>query len=224
MEKIFAVFFLFLFLILSKNFSVFAQTVNDTVNVDFSQQIATGYSSIFGVTQTPDDANSMSILQNDGVTFVRQDLSLDTFVTSADPNTWDKGSENYIANKFLQAKAHNMKTMMIIDYTPIWLSFNGQTNGVPNNWTTWESIVKNTLTYFKSQNALPDYYEIWNEPGDAYQDQFFDVTNSGMTKNQAYDLLYLHSWNAIKAVDTNGKIGGPADYQPDSAVTNITYM
>jgi hypothetical protein len=206
-----------------------------SINIDFGNQTAVGSPLIFGGTQVPDDPLAVNLETNSaGMTFSRQDFFFESFVPKStvenyknnignikDINTWDVGSMDYIANGMKRAKSNNMNLMAIIDYAPSWLTYSGTQYGVPKDWTIWQDIVEKTITQFKNKNSVNiDYYEIWNEPG-IY---FLDTTGSGMTSDQAYIEIYYYTWQAIKAVDPNAKIGGPAQYQPLAASLTLDAM
>ena len=194
--------------------------------VNYANQIAMGSPLIFGGTQCPrpDHTDAWDKEAEVGVTMLRQDWFLNDYVPDStvedyknnvnniqDPSTWSIWDVQWIADKFINAQSRGMKLMAIVDYAPHWLTYSGTQHGIPKDWWVWEDIVKKAYLHFRNQYGIEfDYIEVWNEPSA----QFLDVTNSGMTRAEAYKAIYYHTWQAIQEVDPHIPIGGPADYAP----------
>ncbi|MFQ5902723.1 MAG: hypothetical protein ACE5JO_03445, partial [Candidatus Binatia bacterium] len=196
------------------------------LTVNYANQTAMGSPWIFGGTQgpRPDHTDAWNQEAEVGVTVLRQDWFLNDLVPNStvedyknnvnniqDTSTWPFGDVQWIADKFTNAQSRGMELMAIVDYAPQWLTYSGTQHGVPKDWWVWEDIVKKAYLHFRNQYGIEfDYIEAWNEPSA----EFLDVTNSGMTKAEAYKAIYYHTWQAIRKVDPHIPIGGPADYAP----------
>lgn len=196
------------------------------VTANYASQIGVGSPWIFGAAQgsRPDHTDAWNKQAEVGVTMVRQDWFLndllpystvkdykDNINNIQDPSTWPIGDVQWIADKFTNAQSRGMKLLAIVDYAPHWLTYSGTQHGVPKDWWVWKDIVKKAYLHFRNQYGIKfDYIEVWNEPSA----QFLDVTNSGMTTEEAYKAIYYHTWQAIREVDPHVPIGGPADYAP----------
>jgi hypothetical protein len=201
-----------------------APDANLTVN--YANQIAIGSPRIFGGTHCPrsDHTDAWDKEADVGVTMLRQDWFLNDLLPNStvedyknnindiqDPSTWPIGNVQWIADKFINAQSRGMELMAIVDYAPHWLTYSGTQHGVPKDWRVWEDVVKKAYLHFRNQYGIEfDYIEVWNEPSA----QFLDVTNSGMTRAEAYKAIYYHTWQAIREVDPHIPIGGPADWAP----------
>jgi len=201
-------------------------TPEGNIIVNYGNQIAIGSPRIFGGTQCPrpDHTDAWDKESQVGVTMLRQDWFLNDLLPNSsvedyknnvnniqDPSTWPFGNVQWIADHFTNAQSRGMELMAIVDYAPHWLTYSGTQYGVPKDWWVWEDIVKKAYLYFRNQYGIEfDYIEVWNEPSA----QFLDVTNSGMTRAEAYKAIYYHTWQAIREVDPRIPIGGPADYAP----------
>ncbi|MBI4067708.1 hypothetical protein HY407_04975 [Candidatus Gottesmanbacteria bacterium] len=94
-----------------------------------------------------------------------------------------------------------------LSYMPTDVAVDGNTTSPPNNWTDWETIVRETIEHYSgrnNKNLANVYYEVWNEP-----DLFGNWSTSG---ERDYRLLYFHSVVAAnQSRDSNTFfIGGPA--------------
>jgi xylan 1,4-beta-xylosidase len=75
----------------------------------------------------------------------------------------------------------------------------------PKDYTAWETLINKLVQHWVErygvENVREWFFEIWNEPN---LSAFWTGTQ------QDYFLLYQHAAKAIKAVDENLKVGGPA--------------
>lgn len=98
-----------------------------------------------------------------------------------------------------------------LSYMPSSIAQNGNIIGLPNSFSDWQNVVKETVKHYsgKSQRNLTGvYYEVWNEP-----DLFGNWRIGG---NKDYQLLYQYAvLGAVQAENVNDfKIGGPATTNP----------
>lgn len=215
----------------------------ENVTVDFGKQISTGSPLVFGGAHAPDlsHQDAWDKLADVGVTIIRRDFFIEWEVprniTLTDyknnvkdiqnPDNWNNTNTNWtnisITNQIYDnAKKRGMKVMGILSFVPAWLTYSGTANGVPKDWEVYEDIVRKL---YKIHRKYLDYLEIWNEP--TYP-VFLDLTNSGMSREEAYKQIFLHATRAIRSVDTelsDGKkilIGGPVGHTPtDTRILNI---
>lgn len=153
-----------------------------------------------------------------GVTLIRDTVYLDGIVPNTtvtnylnnvggvqNPANWNWGPYSWIGTQH----ADGMKVMMIVGYDAHWLSDNGDIHGVPSNWTVYQDIVTKIHQHFQ---GMVDYVEIWNEPEST---GFLNLSGSNYTDSlTAYEDIYSHAANAIRAVDTTIPIGGPVTFTP----------
>lgn len=111
---------------------------------------------------------------------------------------------------YQRAQDSGMDVTAILSYSPKWLNVNPKKeHSLPKDWEVYEDIVGKSYKYYRPHI---DKIEIWNEPD---VDYFFDYSNSGLTRGEAYSRLFIHASRAIRAVDeeiNDGKrimIGGP---------------
>lgn len=196
------------------------------VTIDFAHQIATGSPLIFGGVHAPENnqQDAWDKIQNVGVTNIRYGLNMEQEIPSnislqdyrnnindiQNPSKWNTKTINSRNDTFFNAKKRSMKVIGILIYSPSWLSYSGTQYGVPKDWIIFEDLVKKI---YKIHRNYLDYIEIWNEPD---LKSFLDLTNSNMTKEDAYLHIFYYASHAIREVDTeinDGKtipIGAPA--------------
>lgn len=198
------------------------------VTIDYSSKIADGSPLVFGGAHAPQTDEAWKLVADSGVTFLRTDFFLEYNI----PNMTIEGykqnqndiqnvanwNQNFIKKRmevFDNAKKYNMKTLGIVSYAPNWLTYSGTQYGVPKDWNVYEDIVKKTYKLYRDDL---DYIEIWNEP--TYP-RFLDLTNSNMSREEAYLAIYLHASKAIKEVESeidDGRvipIGGFVAHTPE---------
>ena len=207
------------------------------ITVDYNKQISIGSPLVFGGVHSPnlEHQDAWNKLQEVGVTLIRRDffieyevprnITLDDYKNNVNdvqnPEKWKLNSKDWtnvsITNQiYSNAKKSGMKVMGILSYAPTWLTYSGTNHGVPKDWEVYEDIVKKSYEIHRDQL---DFVEIWNEP--TYP-SFLDLTNSGMTREEAYRNIFFHAVKAIREVDlskNDGKrisIGGPAGHDPTS--------
>ena len=75
----------------------------------------------------------------------------------------------------------------------------------PKNYNDWETLIKKLITHWVERYGETEvrqwFFEVWNEPN---LDAFWKGTQA------EYFKLYSHTANAIKKVNKNLKVGGPA--------------
>lgn len=190
---------------------------NGTVTVDFNTTTVTGSPYAFGGTGFPLEAQQNDMypkLLDTGITSIRGDYNLEEIIPSQlcasaddyknnlnniqEPTNWNYSHLYWID----AAKKNSLRTMMLVDYCPPWLSCSGTEYGVPSDWNTWEDIVRKVYTRYRSRT---DWIEIWNEP----DWESFDITGSPYTtREDAMVDLWYHTENAIRLVNTNAITGG----------------
>lgn len=108
------------------------------------------------------------------------------------------------------AASHD-KLMIILNFTPSWLSRSNDARSVeghwqarnavrPRDWEAWKKMVQATVRMMKSLGGAEIYYEVWNEPDLAYWQE-------GVPE---YLELYERTVQAVKEVDPQAKVGGSA--------------
>lgn len=204
--------------------------------IDYKKQISTGSPLIFGGSHTPplEHQDAWNKLKESGATFIRKDyyperffnkdITLDDYKNNIngiqEPKNWNQQEINEVAGILKNAKQRGMKTVGIMAYAPTWLTYSNTNFGVPRDWDIYRDIVKKTYRLFRDYS---DYTEIWNEPNMNNANLFLNTTNSGLSKQQAYEQIFLHASRAIREVDAeinDGKkipIGGPVSYTKDDA-------
>lgn len=199
------------------------QTANTDLTIDYGQQTTKGNQQVFGGAHGPSPSNTAAwdMLKDMGVTVIRRDINLqfetptsmtvDSYLGSLlktdnmDLFSSQRSDETHAV--FKVARERGMKTMAVTAFMPTWLSMNGKNNGLPKNWQVYEDLVKKI---YKSHRAYLDYIEISNEPDLGT----FLEPPAGMSRQEAYLQLFLHTAKAIREVDTAAndgkqiKIGG----------------
>lgn len=203
------------------------------VDIDFSQQISNGSPLVFGGSHAPEQNESATwdAIARAGVTSVRvdilmevqfpSDMTVEDYVTNKnniqDPWKWNRTHTEERRATMERAKKRGMKVIGIMDYAPPWLTHSGTQYGVPKDMEAYRDIVKRTYEYYR---PYLDYVEIWNEPNLPEEKMFLDVTNSGLSKIQAYERIFTVASSAIRSVDNqknDGKkvmIGAPTSFSP----------
>jgi hypothetical protein len=193
-----------------------ANTITQTLTVDFSISTGIGHAFVFGEQGAPSDANSVASVIKQGFVFKRANLMVNNIVPPStiddyrnnvnniqDPNTWWISTVSTGLNAYGNAGS---KVLIGYSYIPSWLSWNpNNQRGVPKDWAIYEDIISKIATYMKARSFIVGV-EVWNEPtGD-----FLDITGSPYTTRlAAYKDIYYHTAKAIRSVDANIPIGGP---------------
>ena len=189
------------------------------VVVDYSQKIGIATPYVFGMVKNDDNETSKLIqieLDNIGITWIRKSFWFELMLPESivpDIQYWEHNvndcknviywQSNHL-DALLDAKKSNCKVMMIVCYTPPFLAYNGNWNGVPKDWDIYEEIVRIAVEKYKN---YIDFYEIWNE----YSYEYLDITGSPYANDQeAYQDIYIHSAKAIREIVPDAIIGGPA--------------
>ncbi|MCX7996207.1 MAG: cellulase family glycosylhydrolase [Patescibacteria group bacterium] len=201
---------------------------------------------IFGGTHSPSvsHVDAWNKLSDVGVSMVRLDLSINNFFTGLpsfpggvtlsdwqnnvnnirDPSTWNSSHLADLRARLQMAKDRGMKTIIIVDYAPTWLTYSGTIFGVPQDMAIYKDIVKKS---FDLVDDLTDYAEIWNEPS-LYTDslvgytsgKFFDLRGSPYDPGQAvhaYKELFKHSAAGVREVNSSIPIIAVAAHSPDQS-------
>ena len=193
-------------------------SITPTLKVDFSISTGIGHPFVFGQQGAPTDVNSVvTNVVNQGFVFQRSSLMVNNIVPPStidnyknnvnniqDPKNWWISYVSTALNTYGNA---GMKVLVGYSYVPNWLSYNPNShNGVPKDWVIYEDIIAKIATYMKTKSFIVGV-EVWNEPtGD-----FLDITGSPYkTKLAAYKDIYYHTAKAIRSVDSDIPIGGPA--------------
>jgi xylan 1,4-beta-xylosidase len=75
----------------------------------------------------------------------------------------------------------------------------------PKDYLKWEDLIRNLVLHFTERYGADEvkswYFEVWNEPNLNY---FWSGTQ------EEYFKLYMHTVNAIKSVNKEYRVGGPA--------------
>jgi len=114
------------------------------------------------------------------------------------PTNWDFSDLYWIAD----ATNYGFKILLVFAYTPPWLSYNSNWDGVPIDWAVWQDICGKV--YAKYQNAI-GWVEPWNET-----EYFLDLTGSPYVDSESFqaDLYYYTAQGVRLAGGTNVPIGG----------------
>lgn len=199
----------------------------DTVTIHFERQIAESSYLLFGgCSPVPEDKAAWVELTKAGVTFLRFDVKLGVYpepkqitledykanqgkagtIADINSNHWDFSR---LEGQLSLAKENGLKTLVILNYCPKWLSYNGDIKSPPKDWDVWEDIVKQIVRKYKSQ---VDYWEIWNEPNGTEflktNGSPYPETRDGML--QAYIDITRHTIKAAREADPNAYLGGPS--------------
>ncbi|MEW5306582.1 MAG: hypothetical protein WDW36_009037 [Sanguina aurantia] len=113
-----------------------------------------------------------------------------------------------------------MNFMVTLAYAPRFLTYDGTTTGVPQNWNVYMDIVSKVCIYLKAYSSVK-YIEIWNEPDGGF------LTISGSpyaTKAAAYMDIYFYTVQAIKASGMSVLIGGTAGADPVNSLALANAM
>lgn len=200
------------------------------VTLNFSKTNKIGSPLIFGGSDAPTSSQQdvWDLLADSGVTSIRKDffpenalpskISIEDYKNNVndiqEPKNWNWNEISKINEMYSNAKQRGLTTFGIVSYAPHWLTYTRTFYGVPKDWEVYKDIIKKMYTIYR-ENL--DYVEIWNEP----DHEFFLVTeNSGMTKQEAYKMIYKTASEAIREVDIEKndgkyvKIGGPVESNP----------
>ena len=188
-----------------------------TVVVDYAKKVGSATPYVFGFNNNG-DIQTVKAVQDEfnkiGVTWIRKSFWFDRMLplevvpsieawnsnvsNCKNPEYWQSGHMDTLVN----AKNADDMVMGSIVYTPPFLAYNGEWNGVPRNWDIFEEIIRIGVDRYKN---YIDVYEIWNE----YSAEYLDITGSPYTdKHTAYQDIYLHAAQAIRDVVPDAIIGG----------------
>jgi len=201
------------------------------VKVDFASQIAIGSPLIFGGVHSPnlDQQDAWDKLEEVGVTVIRRgifienempgNITLEDYKNNVNdiqnPQKWNLKKINITNENYQNAQKKGMKVMAIFAYAPAWLTYSGTTHGVPKDWDVYEDIIKKI---YKLHKDNIDYIEVWNEPT---LKTFLDLTNSQISREEAYKQIYYHAYHAIREAqqelneNKNIPIGGSVGHDPN---------
>lgn len=113
-----------------------------------------------------------------------------------------------------------MKFMVTLAYAPRFLTYDGTTTGVPQDWNVYMDIVSKVCIYLKAYSSVK-YLEIWNEPDGG----FLTIGGSPYTtKAAAYMDIYFYTVQAIKASGMSVLIGGTAGADPVNSLALANAM
>ena len=114
------------------------------------------------------------------------------------PTNWDFGDLYWMDD----ATNYGFKILLVFAYTPPWLSYNTNWDGVPTDWAVWQDICGKVYARYK--NAI-GWVEPWNEP-----EYFLDLTGSPYTNSESFqaDLYYYTAQGVRSAGGTKVPIGG----------------
>ena len=101
------------------------------------------------------------------------------------------------------------KLMVILAFTPSWLSRSNDSRSVeghwqyrnavrPRDWGTWERMVAETVKFFTQFDGVQWYFEVWNEPDLPYWQE----------GSEEYLELYRHTAAVVKRTAPGAKVGG----------------
>lgn len=184
------------------------------VSVDAGAVVNTCGNLIFGGCQTPSHTHSQNILPqfiDAGMNTIRMDFWIESIVpklTSLEdyynnvndcqnPDTWDYTNMELL----VLAKKAGMTTMAIIAYCPAWLSYNGNTKGVPKDMAVYTDLVRKIYSRYCQ---YIDYVEFYNEPG-----YFFTVEGSPYTSmGKALADMYIPCYEVVQSITPGKPMGG----------------
>jgi hypothetical protein len=205
------------------------ETLSSSVAVDYSTKTNTSSPWIFGSTGFPcvncPQINERSgyiccwgtpiqqqQLLNIGDKFLRWDASVERIVPTTsngiyesalssgcpsgsvcDPNSWN-WDNSPTTEAMLQAKSLGLAIDQIGGFTTTWNSNNGTNYGIPTDWIVFADIQQKIF-----QHVEPDIFEVRNEPEGGWPNTPSDYAN-----------VYYRTAHAIRVINANVPIGGPA--------------
>lgn len=199
------------------------------IDVNFGKQVSKGSPLIFGGAHTPlpEHIEAWDKIKEAGITNVRIDFDMGYMIRNTNLNdyknnkndiqnidNWNKNYMNKNLDKFKRAREKGIKTMGIVDYTPLWLSHDKKHSGMPLDFVVFKDVVKKSYLFYR---PYLDYVEIWNEPS---LEHFLNVRGTGYSSEQVYKLIFKSATEAIRETDAeinDGKkvqIGAPAAHSP----------
>jgi len=140
-------------------------------------------------------------------------LSDDMAVYREDKNGNPEYNFQYIDVLFDYLQSIGIKPFVELGFMPSALASGSQTifwwrGNVtpPKDYTKWEGLIRNLTLHFTERYGVDEvkswYFEVWNEP---------NLSPGFWTGTQAeYFKLYQYSANAIKSVNKDYRVGGPA--------------
>ena len=111
-------------------------------------------------------------------------------------------NNNLVQNDYL--RQHTDKIIIPVHALPKWLTGYDEEGYPPKNYTQWNSVVKNFVSYFSQFKGAEIYYEISNEP---------DLTEFWKGSTDEWLEFYNQTARVIRSVDPNAKVGGAAANQ-----------
>jgi O-glycosyl hydrolase len=134
-------------------------------------------------------------ISQSGVTLLRTDIDLNFIFPTATSTPNFSRLDKMIST----AKKIGIEPLIIVDYTPAWLSKNtSSTKYPPTDMTKFNSLVAAVVNHVKDNVT---YYEIWNEPDST---KFWNGTAA------EYGSLLRNVSQTIRSIDSNAKILAPA--------------
>ncbi len=173
---------------------------SDTFDEPFVKGVVTNIQG-WGVSAMPQIASEMTTL---GVTWAREDLSW--AATEPEKGVYDWSSFDQMV---AAAKADGITILPLVGYAPSWTS--------PSNATEYAAFVKVAVErYGPGTSANLQWWELWNEPYDAY-------AWSGHTPEpEAYAKDVLAAAQAARRVSSSVKLLVAADYEDAPQVGGTT--
>lgn len=140
-------------------------------------------------------------------------LTDDMGVYREDKNGTPEYNYQYIDVLFDYLQSIGMKPFVELGFMPSALASGSKTifwwkGNVtpPKDYNKWEELIRNLTLHFTERYGVDEvktwYFEVWNEPN--LKDGFWTGTQ------QDYFKLYLYSAKAIKSVNKEYRVGGPA--------------
>lgn len=185
------------------NLTIYPDSLIAPLNVNFTP-------GVFYVPKTEGasiDFNNNNIRQNSIRTHV-----IEIILNSSTDLTSSLALLSTIETELLDLSLKCEKLIFIFEKMPVWLSSSADGSPAatpgwsvlntkkPANWDTWQTVVESftakIINDFGIDNA---YFEVWNEP---------DI-GSWTDPLQDYFTLYQRTYDGIKAVNPNAKVGGP---------------
>ena len=114
------------------------------------------------------------------------------------PTNWDFSGLYWIDD----ATNYGFKILTVFAYTPQWLSYNTNWNGVPMDWAVWQDICNKVYSRYTNEIT---WIEPWNEI-----EYFCDLTGSPYTNADSFQAdLYYNTVQAVRAARVGKvQIGG----------------
>lgn len=198
----------------------------ETITIDFGRQTAESSYLLFGAASpNPRHTAAWEKLAPAGVTSLRFDCWLGNGteprnITLEDyrANMGRKGSVADINSSHWNwsrvdgclalCEKHGLLPVVIICYSPRWLSYTGEKHSPPRDFAVWKDIVRQIVLRYQGRVR---HWEIWNEPNGP---NFMKTARSPYPTGKdgmlaAYHDICRHSLDAIKEAGVDAQVGGP---------------